>query len=296
MGGLGSNRNEATVLAFSVLGQRLEFECADATLTELVVADSPGLPCNTDGRAQGPAVRYSVTGDARSFALHRPGGRALVGAGGAAFLSLLEHDLTVELQRRRPDLLFLHSAALDWQGRACLLVAGSGVGKSTTAWALLHHGCGYLSDELAPIDIASLNVHPYPRALCLKDVPKGYPPPAAAVDLGITTHIPPTSFPGMPVYEPKPLSAIFLLRRMRASGAAPEIRALAPAEAAARLYVHALNPLAHGNGGLDAVSQIAARVPCFHMGLAELPASCALIQATVAATVAATAKNGDLTR
>src|SRR5690242_17287594 len=56
MGGLGSNRNEAAILAFSVLGQRLEFECADATLTELVVADSPGLPCDTDGRAQGCAL------------------------------------------------------------------------------------------------------------------------------------------------------------------------------------------------------------------------------------------------
>jgi hypothetical protein len=295
MGGLGSNRNEAAILAFSVLGFRLEFECADATLTELVVADSPGLPCNTDGRAQGSAVRYSVTGHAPSFALCRRGKPALVGRGGAAFLSLLERDLTVELQRRRPDLLFVHSAALAWQGRAFLLVAESGVGKSTTAWGLLNRGCGYLSDELAPIDLASLHVHPYPRALCLKEVPRGYPPPAAAVDLGVTTHIPPSSLPGGPVYEPKPLSAIFLLRRMRVFGA-PEIRALAPAETAARLYVHVLNALAHRNRGLDAVTEIARQVPGFAVALADLPASCALIQAAVAATLAATPSEPDFAR
>jgi hypothetical protein len=163
----------------------------------------------------------------------------------------------------------------------------------TTAWGLLHHGFGYLSDELAPIDITSLHVHPYPRALCLKEVPIGFPPQAGAVDLGLTTHIPPPSLPGAPVYESKPLSAIFLLWRMPAFGP-PEIRALAPAEAAARLYVHALNPLAHGNRGLDAVTEIATHVPCFAMMLAELHASCAQIQATVAETVAATAKNGDV--
>jgi hypothetical protein len=282
------------LLAFSVLGQQLLFECDDAALTALLAVDSPGLPCAAGADAGNRVLRYSIksVGSPHSFAFSRDGGPVLQGTGRAAFLSMIERDVTVELQKRRPDLLFLHAAALEWRGRACLLVAESGVGKSTTAWGLLHHGFGYLSDELAPIDVTSLHVHPYPRALCLKEVPIGLPPQAGAVDLGLTTHIPPPSLPGAPVYESKPLSAIFLLCRMPAFGP-PEIRALAPAEAAARLYVHALNPLAHGNRGLDAVTEIATRVPCFAMMLAELHASCAQIQATVAETVAATAKNGD---
>jgi hypothetical protein len=82
---------------------------------------------------------------------------------------------------------------------------------------------------------------------------------------------------------------------MRVFGA-PEIRALAPAETAARLYVHALNPLAHRNWGLDAVTEIATRVPGFAVAVAELPASCALIQATVAATLAAAPSEPDFAR
>jgi hypothetical protein len=284
MGTLGRAANDAAFLVFSVLDQRLAFECRDAALSALVVAESPGLPCADDMEGQDPALRYtvSVNGNPPSFALSRDGGTVLQGTGGAAFLSMLEQDLTVELQKRRPDLLFVHAAALEWQGGACLLVAESGVGKSTTAWALLHHGFDYLSDELAPIDLTSLHVHPYPRALCLKEVPQEYPPPPGAVNLGVTTHIPAQALPRAPVYEPKPLSAIFLLSRMHVSGA-PAIRTLAPGEAAARLYVHSLNPLAHGNRGLDAVADIAARTPCFALTLAELPASCALIEATLAA-------------
>ena len=284
MGLSGGAANDAAFLAFSVLDQRLTFECRDAALSALVVADSPGLPVTTHGEGNGPALFYTVSGLGKSpsFQLSREGGPVLQGTGGAAFLSMLEQDLTVELQRRRPDLLFFHAACLHRQGRACLLVGDSGVGKSTTAWALLHHGFDYLSDELAPIDLPSLHVHPYPRALCLKKVPSGYPPPPGAVDLGATTHIPPPALPRAPVYEPKPLSAIFLLSRTHVSDV-PDIHPLAPAEAAARLYVQALNLLAHGNRGLDAVMDVATRVPCFALTLAEPPASCALIEATLAA-------------
>ena len=47
----------------------------------------------------------------------------------------------------------------------------TGAGKSTTAWGLLHHGFSYLSDELAPIDLETLEVLPYRHALCLKRRP-----------------------------------------------------------------------------------------------------------------------------
>ena len=51
-----------------------------------------------------------------------------------------------------------------------LLAGASGNGKSTTAWALLHRGFQYLSDELAPLDLSAMTVHAFPHALCLKHV------------------------------------------------------------------------------------------------------------------------------
>jgi hypothetical protein len=62
---------------------------------------------------------------------------------------------------------------------------------------------------------------------------------------------------------------------------APNLRAIGPAEASARLYVNALNALAHSNHGLDAVARIAEHVPCFAVSSAQLHATCVLIRSTI---------------
>jgi hypothetical protein len=53
------------------------------------------------------------------------------------------------------------------------------------------------------------------------------------------------------------------------------------AEAAARLFAHALNPLAHAEEGLDGAVAIATRCPCFALHTADLPATCALMVRTL---------------
>ena len=66
---------------------------------------------------------------------------------------MLEKDMAVELQKRRSELLFLHSAAVERGNEACLLAAEAGSGKSTTTWALLHHGFRRtLSDRETAVD------------------------------------------------------------------------------------------------------------------------------------------------
>jgi hypothetical protein len=176
---------------------------------------------------------------------------------------------------------FLHSAAVDWRGSACLLAAESGSGKSTTTWGLLHHKFHYLSDELSPIDLGSMQVFSYPRALCLKrPLAPAYGLPPGALDLGRTIHIPAQSLPSATVSESRPLGAVFVAAH-RPDLSRPNIRATSPAEASARSYVVALNALAHPNRGLDAVIRISETVPCFALSAAELSAICALICSTV---------------
>ncbi|MFO1128771.1 MAG: hypothetical protein U1E66_10140 [Rhodospirillales bacterium] len=193
----------------------------------------------------------------------------------------LERSLTVELQKRRADLLFVHAAVLSRWGRAYLFAAESGGGKSTLAWALLHHGFGYLSDELAPIEPETVRVHPYPHALCLKRRPPSpYGLPKAALDLGSTVHIPAHSLPGGVAAAPHPIAAVFFVR-YAPHLPHPVLRPLKPAEAAARLYVSALNPLAHGDRGLAPTLRVAERSRAYAVATGELAATSRLILAAV---------------
>jgi HprK-related kinase A len=64
--------------------------------------------------------------------------------------------------------LLVHAATVVWRGHGVMLVGASGAGKSTLAAALVARGSRYLCDEFAVIDPAGLELHPFPRALCVK--------------------------------------------------------------------------------------------------------------------------------
>ena len=268
-------------LRFLILGQHVRVQCYDAELRHELIAHFGAMAAADDDTA--PDLDYSIGRGTppAAFLLARDRQTAYEGTDHGELLFVLEKDITVELQKGRPELFFLHSAAVDWGGKACLLAAESGSGKSTTAWGLLHHKFHYLSDELSPIELDSMRVFPYPHALCLKrSPPAAYRLPADSLDRGRTIHIPACSLPSATVSAPRPLGVVFFVtHRPELSG--PNIRVLSAAEATARLYVVALNALAHPNRGLDAVIRISEAVPCFAVSCAELSATCALICSTV---------------
>jgi hypothetical protein len=265
--------------SFLILGQRVRVACPDAAVVDLLLANYGALLASADAAA--PDLQYVVDRGPRpgAYALACRG-RAPVAAGDAGSLLFhLEKDVTVALQERRPDLLFLHAAALERGGKAYVLAGESGHGKSTTTWGLLHHGFRYLSDELSPIDLRSLQVWPYPHALCLKrSPPPDYPlPEADVIDLGATRHVPVHALPGALAPGPCAVAALLFVRFREGAGA-PALRPLSTAEATARLYVNALNLLAHPARGLDAVADVAARIPCFSFdAAADLGATCHLV-------------------
>jgi hypothetical protein len=230
-----------------------------------------------------PDLSYVVTRGiaAGAYALAGRTGPTVAIADIGELLFHYEKDLTVALQERRPDLLFLHAAALEFRGKAYLLAGESGSGKSTTAWGLLHHGFQYLSDELGPIDLNSMQVLAYPRALCLKRLPPlRYPLPSGALALGGAYHLPVQAAPSAGAHQPRDLAAIFFVRH-RQGLHAPALSGISAAEGAARLYVTALNALAHPHCGLDAVARVAERVPCYALESADLRATCELVSRTI---------------
>lgn len=224
-------------------------------------------------------VSYHITpGSSDSLFIARDGGRPEIASGPGDFICKFDKDLIVETQKLRPDLYFVHAAVVAFRDRAIVLVAPSGFGKSTTTWALLHHGFEYLSDEIAPIDPRTFRVLPFPRALCLKkEPPGGYPLPPQVALTGRTIPVPTSLFPNGPVGEPLPLSTIVFLRFI-GDGQPPVLKAMGTAEATVRLLINALNPLAHPQYGLDDAMTIVAKTRSFELLTGDLRSTCELIR------------------
>jgi hypothetical protein len=267
-------------LSWTVLGRQVVMHCTDAEAHALLQANYGGMQ---RGSQEATDLRYTVGRQAGSqaFLLRRAGEEPQRAADAGALLFAVEKDCTIALQTLRPDLYFVYAAVLEWAGSAVMLVAASGAGKSTTTWALLHHGFRYCSDELGPVDVQTCEVYPYPHALCLKEEPPAaYPLPLQTLCTPSTLHIPTAALPSAPCTDPRRLAAIFFVQ-YRPEAAGPTVRPMRTAEAVARLFAQALNPLAHAEEGLDGAIALASRCPCFALHTADLPATCALMVRTL---------------
>lgn len=216
------------------------------------------------GEMPGSSVSYIVRGEEPPLSARNPG----------EFLYLFDKDLTIELQKRRADLFFIHAAVVSRGETALVFAAPSGSGKSTLTWALLTHGFRYLSDELAPIDLGSMYVHAYPHPLHLKRPPPSpYALPVGAIETPWGWHVPGAALPCGSLRDPLRIGAICFVDR---SGALPSRpNPVTRASAVARLFANALNPLAHANDGLDAAVAIAQAIPSFELDTSSLPRACA---------------------
>ena len=65
--------------------------------------------------------------------------------------------------------LVIHAAVVERDGRAAILAAPPGSGKSTLCAGLVNRGWRLFSDELALIDTASGDLIAFPRPICLKN-------------------------------------------------------------------------------------------------------------------------------
>jgi hypothetical protein len=213
-----------------------------------------------------------------------PAGQAPIPADNSSeLIYYFEKTITLLMQEHRSKWYFIHGAALSYGDKGCLLIAPSGSGKSTTAWALLHHGFHYLSDELAPVDMDTLQVNPYPHAVCLKSSPPPpYQLPAGTLYTEHTIHVPTACLPGSVKRETVTVQAIFFVQ-YQPDAKTPAITPLSPAEAATRIYTNTLNQLAHANHGLSHAVTLANNARCFQFITGDLETSALALSQTMAA-------------
>jgi hypothetical protein len=267
-------------LALNVLGRGVRIDCADPAAWPLVQGAYGAML----GEPAPTALHYSVRradGTMPHLVLERPPQEPIEAVDAGALLACLDAEIAVAIQRLRHDLYVVHSAVLEHRQRAVMLVASSGGGKSTLAWALLHHGFGYLSDELAPVALPTLDVLPYPRALMVKRAPpRSYAMTPHALRSSRGFHVPIGVMPAAAWTTAADLGAIFFVERSPGARRASVAR-VGAAEAAVRLYANALNPLAHRGDGLDAAVRIVRERPCFTLVSADLPGTCAAVAAAL---------------
>ena len=269
----------ANLLVLRVLDRVVRISCETLAPFDLLTKTYGAMRWRNGASAD---LEYVVEGNyERGFRITRAGCEPLLANEDGEFLFLFEKDMTIELQRLRRDLYFVHAAAVEFAGKALLLVGASGQGKSTTTWGLLHHGFRYLSDELAPVSLHTLRVYSYAHALCLKEEPPcAYPLPPQILRTSRTLHVPVHCLPSPATSEPLPVRAVLFLDRCP-NEPSTVLEAISSGEAAARLFAQALNPLAHKEEGLSGAIAIARQVSCFRLQSADLRSTCDLLNKTL---------------
>lgn len=82
---------------------------------------------------------------------------------------MFEWGLNWCIASRAHNYLVLHAAVVEKDGRAAILPAPPGSGKSTLCAALVHHGWRLLSDELTLLRLSDGLIVPMPRPISLKN-------------------------------------------------------------------------------------------------------------------------------
>lgn len=172
------------------------------------------------------------------------------------------------------DALLVHASAVETARGACIFPAVSNSGKSTIATILTRGGFPYLTDEAVAIDPQTLQVLAYPKPIGL--------------DPG-SFHLFPDLEPRFPGLDPAEFSAKWWLSPQDAGGSTPLVKVrsrhelgaivfpsyvsdglgslerLSEEDVVLHLLRNAFNMPRWGQTGLDALAQIASRVPAYRI-------------------------------
>jgi hypothetical protein len=190
----------------------------------------------------------------------------------AAVLNHLLWHVNAEAMRQSGSFFMVHAGAVTTpDGRAVVLPATGGSGKSTLVAALVRDGFGYLSDEAAAIDPVTGRIHPFAKALTLKEGSFGLFPDLAPLEEPFVRdlwHVPAVMLrPGCSA-PPTPPSHVVAIRYQ--PGADTEVRDMTAGEACVEVARHALSLRTYRARSLLIISRLAAAVETFAIRYGDL--------------------------
>lgn len=184
-------------------------------------------------------------------------------------MGLLAAEMGMNLQMAlgQKRYLLLHAASVEKDGRALILTGESGAGKSTLAALLGERGWRLMGDEFALLDLDSGDLHPFPRAVSLKNgairvmetevVPTRFGPRLEGTPKGAIRHMRPDAAAIARMGEAA-RPALILFPRF---GSSADVRPVGEAEIFMRLTQASTNYVALGAAGFDALTRFVAGVP-----------------------------------
>jgi HprK-related kinase A len=175
-------------------------------------------------------------------------------------------NLQMALGQRR--FLLLHASAVERDGRALLMTGHSGAGKSTLAALLGERGWRFMGDEFALLGLDDGLLHPFPRAVSLKNESLGLldavdpgrlGPLLEGTPKGRIRHLRPNAEAVARMGEPaRPVLILFPRFGLDLE---PAVREVGAAEAFMRLTQASTNYVALGERGFDALTRLVGALP-----------------------------------
>ena len=199
-----------------------------------------------------------------------------------------EMGMNLQMALGQKRFLLLHAASVEREGRALILTGESGAGKSTLAALLGERGWRLMGDEFALLDCESGMLHPFPRAVSLKngsievmrriagDDRMG--PVLEGTPKGTIRHLKPRAEAIARMREPA-RPALILFPRF---GSGQAMRPVGPAEVFVRLTQASTNYVALGLRGFEALSGLVADCPAVAIDYPNTDAAMSLVESLTA--------------
>ena len=192
-------------------------------------------------------------------------------------------NLQMALGQRR--FLLLHAASVERDGRAAILTGHSGAGKSTLAALLGERGWRLLGDEFALLDPADGMIHPFPRAISLKNEstrlfdgvdPARLGPRLDGTPKGSIRHLRPAADAIARMTEAARPALILFPGFGR--DYAPEVRPVGAAEVFVRLTQASTNYVALGKNGYNALTKHLISLPARAIDYSDTESGIGLVE------------------
>ena len=197
-----------------------------------------------------------------------------------------EMGMNLQMALGQKRFLLLHAATVERDGRALLMTGASGAGKSTLAALLGEHGWRLMGDEFGLLDLDTGSLHPFPRAISLKNHaiyvmeeiagPERLGPWLRNTPKGTIRHLRPRADAVARMGEPARPALILFPGFGRDH--VPAVRPVGQAEVFVRLTQASTNYVALGERGFQALAGLVKGVPACAIDYPDTESALALVE------------------